>query len=397
MLDRLEERGRGPRVTHVAQPGEAVDPVQQVGVPLIRAESLDEQPPAVVGGRHERPRALRVHRGRGDRADRQARGPQRRGDPFRSQPPVGHAEHDQRARSGGDSRGEREDQFHGHGGARDQSRRARGEQREPRGCAPWPVQPRRQRHRDRDRPREQGGTGERRAGHPRAAPDAGRHARRVLIPGQVQDGRDEERGRRPGRRQAGQQAEPVASQPRAHDPGSGGDEGHLDESDEESPGRVRSQPGHRGCTRAKQRAPSRRHRGERAGEQHSPGDQADDVPWLTVASGGKQPPALRAPARVTGSGPGDRGPGDRSRGPGDRGRVFAAPIGIGVLIYRVRVHDDLCFPSAPCPSARCRPSVPCGSVRCRSARCRGAAAARDRAAAGPRRRPPRVPCHRRCI
>ena len=60
VLDRPDDRGRGPGVADVAQPGEPVRPVEQVGVPLIRAEGLDEQPPPVIGDGHERPGALRL-------------------------------------------------------------------------------------------------------------------------------------------------------------------------------------------------------------------------------------------------------------------------------------------------------------------------------------------------
>ncbi len=48
VLDRPDDRRGGPGVTDVAQPGEPVGPVEQVGVTLIRAEGLDEQPPPVT-------------------------------------------------------------------------------------------------------------------------------------------------------------------------------------------------------------------------------------------------------------------------------------------------------------------------------------------------------------
>ena len=53
VLDGLDQRGRGPGVPDVTQPGEPVSPVQEVGVALIRAERFDEHPPPVVGDRHE--------------------------------------------------------------------------------------------------------------------------------------------------------------------------------------------------------------------------------------------------------------------------------------------------------------------------------------------------------
>ena len=42
VLDRPDDRGGGPGVADVAQPGEPVRAVEQVGVPLIRAEGFDE-------------------------------------------------------------------------------------------------------------------------------------------------------------------------------------------------------------------------------------------------------------------------------------------------------------------------------------------------------------------
>ena len=70
MLDGLDERGGGPGVADVAQPDEPVSAVQQVGVPLIRAEDLDEQPLSALGGRDERPRALRLDPSRLDAGHR---------------------------------------------------------------------------------------------------------------------------------------------------------------------------------------------------------------------------------------------------------------------------------------------------------------------------------------
>ena len=55
MLDRVHERRGGPGVADVPQPHRPVRPVQQVGVTLVRAQGLDEQPPAVRRDRRERP------------------------------------------------------------------------------------------------------------------------------------------------------------------------------------------------------------------------------------------------------------------------------------------------------------------------------------------------------
>ena len=66
VLGRPDDRGRGPGVADVAQLGEPVCPVEQVGVAVIGAEGLDEQPPPVPGDRHELPGALCLDPGRLD-------------------------------------------------------------------------------------------------------------------------------------------------------------------------------------------------------------------------------------------------------------------------------------------------------------------------------------------
>ena len=77
MLDRVQERRRGPGVADIPQPHRPVRPVQQVGVALVRAQGLDEQPPAVRRDRRERARAPGLDLGRADGLHRQARVPQR--------------------------------------------------------------------------------------------------------------------------------------------------------------------------------------------------------------------------------------------------------------------------------------------------------------------------------
>jgi hypothetical protein len=51
MLDRVQERRGGPGVAEIPQPHRPVSParpVQQIGVALVRAQGLDEQPSAVT-------------------------------------------------------------------------------------------------------------------------------------------------------------------------------------------------------------------------------------------------------------------------------------------------------------------------------------------------------------
>ena len=244
VLNRLDKRGRGPRVADVAEPGEPVRPVQQVGVTLIRADRLDEQMPPGLGDREERAGALRRDVGRGDGADRQAGGPQRRGDPVGSYPPVRHAEGDQHAGSRGQPDGEREDQLHRQHGAGQQSRRADRAQHDPRRPPPRAAQPRRGRHRDSHHTGQQRRAGERRAGEPRAVPEADRHRARMPGADQVQDPRQHAAGHHRAGRQADEQAEPAAPECDGHDRGGGHDECHLHQSDQQPPGRVSSEPGH---------------------------------------------------------------------------------------------------------------------------------------------------------
>src|ERR1039457_2628110 len=47
-LDRPDDRGGGPGVADVAQPGKPVQAVKQVRVTLVRAQCLDEEPPPVI-------------------------------------------------------------------------------------------------------------------------------------------------------------------------------------------------------------------------------------------------------------------------------------------------------------------------------------------------------------
>ena len=149
MLDRLDERGGGPGIADLPQPDEPVGAVQQVGVPLIRAEDLDEQRRPVRGGRDERPRALRLDPSRLDTGHRQARRAQRRRDPFGADPPVRHPEQDEHTSPGRYPGGERHNRFHRRGGAGNQPHYGGKPQGDPGSAPPRAAEPRRGGDRDR--------------------------------------------------------------------------------------------------------------------------------------------------------------------------------------------------------------------------------------------------------
>jgi len=141
VLDCLEERRGRPGVPDTAQASEPVCPVEQVSVPLIGADGLDEQRAAVLGDGCERPRALRLHGGRRDGADLQAGGAGRVGDAGGRDPPVWPAERDQPGGAQGDPGGECEchgDRLHRAG---DQQRHTRCGERDPGRPAPGAAQP----------------------------------------------------------------------------------------------------------------------------------------------------------------------------------------------------------------------------------------------------------------
>ena len=210
MLDGLEQRGRGPGVADAAQPDAAPGPVQQVGVPLIRAENLHEQATPVAGGRLERPRSLGSAQRPGHLADRHAARAQRRRHPGGTHPPVRHAERHQQPGPHGDPGGQRQHQLQRQQPAGDQPGRADQQQRGPGRPAPRPAQPRRRGHRDRRQSRQHGRIGEARAGQPGTlAQPRGRGAAR---PGQVGDPGHQGRRRREPARHGGQHPEPAVPQ-----------------------------------------------------------------------------------------------------------------------------------------------------------------------------------------
>jgi ABC-type spermidine/putrescine transport system permease subunit I len=153
VLDGSDDRARGPGVADVAQPGEPEGAVEQVGVTLIGAEGLDEQPPPAIGDGQERPGALGLDTGRLGGGDGQARGPQGGRDLVGSDPPVRDAECHQHASADGHPGDKREDQLGRPDRAGEEPGRARGTQRDPDCPAPGTAQPRRSRHGDRGGPR----------------------------------------------------------------------------------------------------------------------------------------------------------------------------------------------------------------------------------------------------
>ena len=355
VLDGPDDRGRGPRVADVAQPGVPVGPVEQVGVTLICAEGLDEQPLPVIGDRHERPGALGLDVGRVDGGDLQPARAQRGRDPVGSDPPVGYAEGHQHAGADGHPGGEREYQFGRQDGTGDQPGRGRGGQRDPCCPAPGTAQPGRRGHGDRCRGGEQGRAGERRAGQPRAVPGSGGYRVRVLVAGQVQDAGQRGAGRGGACGQAGQQPEPAVAQRGGGDPGGRDDEGYLHQAGQQPPGRAGSGPGHGGRAGTKQ--PTVRHRDccERPGQHRRADDQADDVARMTVPGGRQEPPRMLR---------------DRFRAAGRLidGRQILAWMGFSALAGLVRVHAGL-RPRSAC-SGGGAPAGCCVPAGCRRRCCR---------------------------
>ena len=179
MLDGLEQRGRGPGVADAAQPDAAPGPVQQVGVPLVGAENLDEQarPSPVIASNGRDPFAGRSGPVTWLTGTPPAAAPL---PPRRAHPPVRHPEHDQQARPHGDPGGQRQHQLQRQQPAGDQPGRADQQQRGPGRPAPRPAQPRRRGHRDRRQSRQHRRIGEARAGQPGTlAQPCGRAGRRA--------------------------------------------------------------------------------------------------------------------------------------------------------------------------------------------------------------------------
>ncbi len=289
VLDRPDDRGGGPGVADVAQPGEPVSAVEQVGVTLVGAEGLDEQPPPVIGDGHERPGALRRDPGWLDGGDGQPGGSQRGRDPRGSDPPIGHAEGDEYGRTDSHPGGERENQFGRQDSTGDQPGRACGTQRDPCCPAPRTAQPRCCGHGDRCRRGEQGRAGKRGAGQPGAMPGRCRYRVRVLVAGQVQGACQHGASRDGACREAGQQAEPAMPSDGCDGRGGREDECHLHQAGQQPSGRVRSEPGHGGRTGTDQPTGGHRDRDEHPGQDQSAADQADDIARMTVTSRRQEP------------------------------------------------------------------------------------------------------------
>ncbi len=279
MLDRRQQRGRGPGVADTAQPDAAIGPVQQVGVPLVRAEDLDEQGSSVVGHRLERPRALRVAQGPGHPTDGHATRAQRRCHPGAAHPPVRHSEHHQQTRPHRDPGGQGQHQLHGQQAAGDQPGHAGQQQRGPDRPAPRPAQPRRRGHRNRREPREDGRIGEARAGQPGTlAQPRGRGAAR---PGQISNSRHQGRRCREPARHGGQDPEPAVPQRGDQQHQGRRRDRHLDQASQHLTSRGRQpNPGDRG-SRAEQGREQRDDYG-RDSEHPGGGDQADHIARMPV-------------------------------------------------------------------------------------------------------------------
>ncbi len=282
MLGGLEKGGCGPGVADTAQPDAAPGPVQQVGVPLVRAENLDEQGTAVAGHRLERPRALRGAHRAGHLADRHAARAQRRCHPGRPHPPVRHPEYHQQARPHGHPGGQRQHQLHGQQPAGDQPGHGDQQQHHP-GCpAPRPAQPRRRGHRDSRQSRQNGRIGEPRAGQPRTLAQPRGQRGRATRPGQIRDSGHQRRRHHEPARHRSQHPEPAVPQSGDQQHQRRRRDRHLNQAGQHPPGRGRGpDPGDRGRSRPQQGGQQRSdHR--RDGQHPGCGDQADHIARMPV-------------------------------------------------------------------------------------------------------------------
>ena len=297
MLDGLEKRGRGPGVADTAQPDAAPGPVQQVGVPLVRAENLDEQGTAVAGHRLERPRSLRGGERAGHLADRHAARAQRRCHPGGAHPPVRHAEHHQQARPHGHPGGQRQHQLHRQQPAGDQPGHADQQQHDPGRPAPGPAQPRRRGYRDSRQPRQDGRIGEPGAGQPGTLPQPRGQRGGAARPGQVGDSGHQRRRRREPARHRSQHPEPAVPQ-RGHQQHQGRRrDRHLNQASQHPPGRGRGLDRRdRGRSRPEQGRQQRSDHG-RDSQHRGRGDQPDHITRMPVPRR-RQDPLPRPDARL---------------------------------------------------------------------------------------------------
>ena len=293
MLDSLDKRGGRPGVADVAQPDEPVGAVQQVGVPLIRSEELDEQRLPVLGDRNERPRAPRLDGGRRDVGDRQAcRGKCRR-DPVRADAPVGHAEQDERTGADRYPGCECQDHFHRRGRAGDQPRNGSQPQCGPGDAPPRTAEPRRGGDRASHGSGKKHGAHQRRAGKPRPLTGTGRQSKWTLPARELNDPGKRGACQHRDARQAGQQPEPAVTQRDGYRSDSRYGEGRLHEP-RQHPARHggRRNSSHGSSAGARIRGMRDDGNRQRPGEYQPSEDQADDVARMPVP-GRWQKPAAR--------------------------------------------------------------------------------------------------------
>ena len=188
-------------VTDVLQAEEAVDAEQQVGVPLVATQRLDEERAAIGGRREPGRRAPRVDRGRHQPGHRQPAAGQRLGHLVGGGPMVGSAE--DQGRSGADEPADapRDHDVEGHVGAGEQPEGRDEGHRQPQRVAPPPAD-----EQPHDGRAGRGGGDVRRAGEGGTEqPGAGLDPRdlegRVLVLDRVVDEGDGDRADGPGRGQ----------------------------------------------------------------------------------------------------------------------------------------------------------------------------------------------------
>jgi hypothetical protein len=181
--------------------------------------------PAAMKGREP----FRLHGGRLDAGDRQARRGKSRRDRVGADAPVRHPEQDEHASAGRNPSGERHDHFHRRGRAGDQPRNGGKPQEDPGGAPPRTAKPRRGGHRTGRGGGKNRRARQRRSGKPRPWAAASRQSAGTRPARKINDA-DQHRARQDGAgRQADEQPEPAVAQRDNHRGDGRGGEEHLHE------------------------------------------------------------------------------------------------------------------------------------------------------------------------
>ena len=141
MFDGLLQRGGRTHVADVAQSNRPVDPIEEIGVTLVLAEDLDEEPIALRVRHHEWAGALAAHGDERSGQHGEAAGLECGHHLLRTGATIGSTERDEQAGADGDADCECDDQLHRQHRAGNQPGNGDEAQREPRGTFPRDGEP----------------------------------------------------------------------------------------------------------------------------------------------------------------------------------------------------------------------------------------------------------------